>query len=384
MNTSHRICTRCVMDTTDPDIVFAKSGICNRCRDYERNRATFYASIKDREQALSQIIDEIKTSGKGRDYDCILGVSGGVDSSYLAYTAKNLGLRPLAIHLDNGWNSELAVSNIENLLKHLNIDLFTHVLDWDEFRDLQLAFLKASTPDSEIPTDHAIRALLMGKAAEMGQQYILDGSNLATEGIVSPAWSRGHADWKYISNVHKQFGTVPLRKFPHFSYWDTIYFRFIKRQRHIHLLDYVDYQKNEALKTLQTELNYKPYPGKHHESVYTRFYQAYILPCKFGYDKRKWHLSDLIMSNQITRDQALAELSKPTYTDAEIRTDKIFVAKKLGVTEEEFDRIIALPPKTMFDYPNYETTQYIQYINQMWRIFRRGTRRVLVKTSRGV
>jgi N-acetyl sugar amidotransferase len=373
MLTSHQVCTRCVMDTTDPDIRFDENGICNRCRDWEKNIAQFQASLGNRETALQQLIEEIKTKGHGQAYDCVIGVSGGVDSTYVAYLVKQLGLRPLAVHLDNGWDSELAVSNIEKCLKNLGIDLFTYVLDWDEFRDLQLAFLKASTPDSEIPTDHAITALLLREANKHGIKHILMGSNLATEGIVAPAWSRGHQDWKYINSVHQQFGSTKLKTYPKVSIWEYLYFRFIRGIRLVPLLNYVDYNKNAVIEILKDSLGYTPYGGKHHESLYTRFYQTYVLPCKFGYDKRKWHLSDLIMSKQITREQALEELEQPPLPQDVLRQDKAYVAKKLGLNEAQFDEIMALPPKSILDYPSYEQSRSLRHLKKAWGTFRRLT-----------
>lgn len=362
----YQICTRCIMDTSDPDIEFDENGVCNRCRSAESRRAARLDS-HERKIQLDALVEQIKLEGQGHDYDCIIGVSGGVDSTYSAYVTRELGLRPLAVHLDNGWNSELAVSNIENCLKILNLDLYTYVLDWDEYRDLQLAFLKASTPDSEISTDHAIVALLMRKAAELGVRYIINGMNLATEGVFAPSWSQGHTDWKYIQSVHKQFGTVPLKTFPHASVFDYAYFRYVKRQRHVPILNYIDYDKSAALDTLVQKLKYKPYPGKHYESVYTRFYQSYILPHKFGYDKRRWHLSDLILNGEITRAQALADMEKPPAPPEQIRQDKAFVAKKLGVTDTEFDAIMALPNKRYEDYPNYSNSAFVTLVRRIKR-----------------
>ena len=358
----YRICTRCIMDSSDPDIEFDEQGVCIRCREAEARRAASVISAPDKKEQLERLVDQIKADGKKLDYDCVIGVSGGVDSTYVAYLVKNLGLRPLAVHLDNGWNSALAVTNIDNCLKTLQIDLYTHVLDWDEFRDLQLSFLKASTPDSEIPTDHAIFSLLIRKAAEFNVRYILNGVNHATESIVVPAWSRGHTDWKYIKSVHQQFGTMPLNNFPHCTLLDYAYFRDVKRQRQISILDYIDYDKNAALETIARDLKFARYAGKHHKLIYTRFFQTYILVTKFGYDKRRWHLSDLILSGQITREQALADMEQEIAPPDQLRQDKIFVAKKLGLSESEFDAIMALPPKSIDDYPSYENTGYVRAI----------------------
>jgi len=207
-------------------------------------------------------------------YDCIIGVSGGVDSSYVAYVVRQLGLRPLAVHLDNGWDSELAVSNIKNFLNKLDIDLYTHVLDWEEFKQLQIAFLEASTPDSEVPTDHAIMAVLYKEAAKRNIQYIILGVNTVTEAIHAPRWSYGHNDWRYIKSVNRLFGKIKLKRFPHFSLFNLIYYSIIKRIKIVRILDFVNYKKQEAMRILQDELYWKPYGGKHYESIYTRFFQG--------------------------------------------------------------------------------------------------------------
>lgn len=354
-STQYRICTRCIMDTSDPGIEFDANGVCNRCRDFEIMLAATVPPPDKRDQLLQQLVARIKDEGRHKDYDCVIGVSGGVDSTYVAYVVrKQLQLRPLAVHLDNGWDAELAVSNIEKCLKTLDIDLYTCVLDWDEFRELQLAFLRASTPDSEAPTDHAINSILKWKAHELGVRWILIGNNLATEGIRVPTWSAGQLDWRYLKTVNRMFGKGPLKSFPHCTLWQDAYLRYVKRQRFVDILNYIDYNKERALQTLTRELGYVRYSGKHHESVYTRFFQSYILPVKFGYDKRRAHLSPLIMSGQITREQALREMSKDIEPAEQLRQDKIFVAKKLGISEQEFDQIMALHPKTFWDYPSYE------------------------------
>jgi N-acetyl sugar amidotransferase len=341
------------MDTSDPGLRFDAAGICNKCQGYEVTRAAGIPATEVRKRNLEKLVAEIKRNGAKSEYDCIVGVSGGVDSTYSVYIAKKLGLRPLAVHLDNGWNTELAVSNIEHSLRHLGVDLFTHVLDWDEFRDLQVAFLKASTPDSEIPTDHAIVSSLYRKAAEEGLRYILWGFNVTTEGIAVPDWSTGHIDWRYISSVHRAFGEKPLRTYPHLTLWNHIWFRYFRRIKLVPILDYVEYDKQKATETITKEFEWRPYSGKHHESVYTRFYQSYILPKKFGFDKRRLHLSDMIMAGLITRDEAIKTMLVPPYTPDQLRDEKAYVLRKLGLSEQEFDAILARPPKKFGDYPSY-------------------------------
>ena len=350
--TTFRICTRCVMDTTDPHIEFDAGGVCNHCRRYDRLVQRLLLPPVEREQALARLVDDVRGAGKGRDYDCIVGVSGGVDSTYVAYAVKRLGLRPLAVHVDNGWDSELAVKNIENVLKKLNIDLYTHVIDWEEFKDLQLAFLKASTPDSEIPTDHAILALMHQMARKVGIRHIIAGFNVRTESHLPWAWSQGYLDYAYIRTVHRRFGTVPLRTYPHMGFWTCHWY--LLTQRVVSILNYLDYRKQDAMALLQNELGWKYYGGKHYESIYTRFYQGYILPRKFGFDKRKTHLSSLICSGEITRDEALRELSSEPYPHELQQQDREYVIKKFGLAAAEFEAIMALPMKRYEDYDSWD------------------------------
>lgn len=303
-------------------------------------------------ESLSRLVERVKSAGRGREYDCIIGVSGGVDSTYVAYLVKQYGLRVLAVHLDNGWNSELAVSNIENVLKRLGIDLYTYVIDWPEFRDLQVAFLKASTPDGEIPTDHAIFALLWREASRRGIRYIISGMNFATESISIPDWAYGHSDWRYIKDVHRRFGTTKLKSYPHFSLAYLFYVNAIRRVRTVSILNYVDYHKEEAMALLQEQLGWRNYGGKHHESIYTRFYQGYVLPRKFGIDKRYGHLSDLINAGQITREAALLEVRMPPYPEELQQQDLAYVTKKLGLTTAQFEEIMHAERKSFRDYSN--------------------------------
>ena len=351
MSSEYRMCTRCVMDTTDPDIVFDENGVCNHCHTYDRMVREYVVDGEEGLRHLEQIAQKMRKDGQGKKYDCVIGVSGGVDSTYVAFRVKQLGLRPLAVHLDNGWDSELAVKNIEETLKRLDIDLYTEVLDWEEFRDLQVSFLKASTPDSEIPTDHAIVALLSKMAEKLGVKYIIVGHNVRTETHLPRSWSQGHFDWKYIRAIQDKFGTLPLKTFPHFGFF-KFYLRMISQKR-IEILNYIGYNKKEALRVLQEDLGWRYYGGKHYESIYTRFYQGYILPEKFGFDKRRSHLSSLVCSGEITRSQALDDLKAPTYAPSMQEEDREYVVKKLGLSDEQFNAIMAAPRKTYWDYPSY-------------------------------
>jgi len=347
------------MDTSDPDIVFDAEGVCSHCHQYQTSIASDAYLARREPGALEALVAQIKRDGKGKAYDCIIGVSGGVDSSYLALLTHDLGLRPLAIHLDNGWNSELAVHNIRHLLDTLGIDLYTHVLDWESFRDLQLAFLKASVPDCEIPTDHAILALLFDVAIRERVKHVLIGRNTATEGSGVPAWSQGHGDWGYIRAIHRQFGSAKLTNYPHYGPFRFIRNTVLSGVTMTPILDYIDYDKEAAIGELVEKAEWRPYGGKHYESVYTRFYQGYILPEKFGYDKRLSHLSALVWSGQLSREEALGKLAEMRENDypAELRAqDFTFVAKKFGLTESELQAILDRPPASFDDFPSYRKT----------------------------
>ena len=339
------------MDTTDPDITFDDKGVCNHCNHHDYLVKTYLFTGDTGRTLLDSTVNKIKKEGRGKEYDCIIGVSGGVDSSFVAYSVKKLGLRSLAVHLDNGWDSELSVKNIELLLNKLEIDLYTYVLNWEEFRDIQLSFLKASTPDTEAPTDHAIFALLHEKAREMNIRYIINGCNLRTETHLPPAWSHDNSDWKYIKSVHKQFGTMPLKTFPHYTLLQKQLYR--RRLKWFSILNYLDYSKKDAMKILENELGWKYYGGKHYESIFTRFYQGYLLPKKFGYDKRRAHLSSLICAGETTRNDSLEVLKQDTYPPGLLEQDKEFVIKKFELTADEFENLMSLPNKTYRDYPSY-------------------------------
>ena len=370
----HQVCTFCVMDTTDPDIIFDESGQCNYCKSYLENLPKLPAMQINAQYQLDEMVSKIKRSGKGKPYDCVIGLSGGVDSTYVAYgVTKILGLRPIAVHMDNGWNSELSVKNVENLVTKLGIDLYTKVLDWDEFRDLQLAFLKASTPDSEIPTDHAICATLYDVAAKHNIKYIISGANFITERIMPHAWSQGHGDYRYIKNISKKFGKIKLKTFPHLNALKRFYYAKICGIKFLPIFDYFKFDLNAVLKIIQEELAWKEYGGKHYESVYTKFFQGYILPKKFGFDKRKGHISNLVCAGFLLKEEALHQLEQPAIEKDEVAYLKQYVAKKFNISDSELEKILALPTKTYQNYPNfYNSLWYIysrKYIKPIYRFF---------------
>lgn len=354
---NYKMCTRCVMDTTDPLIVFDEKGVCNHCTSALKKLETItFRSEAERKKALDKIVNKIKDNGKGNKYDCVIGLSGGVDSAYLAYKIKEMGLNPLAIHLDNGWNSELAVKNIENIINTLNIDLHTHVINWEEFKALQVAFLKSGVVDLEMLSDNAIVVSVYKIMKKHKIKTFLIGTNIETESIMPNKWFyTPKYDSLNIKSIYKRYeGKMKLKTFPMLSFLEYIQFHYFKKHNSIALLDLMDYNKTNALKILQEKLNYIPYPGKHYESRITRFYQAYILPKKNNIDKRKAHLSSLIVSGQISRNHALEELQKPLFaSEQELNNEKDFFCKKLQLTETKFNSIISSKPVSHFDFPSY-------------------------------
>jgi N-acetyl sugar amidotransferase len=343
------------MDTSDPAITFDAHGICNHCTAAIQRFEDQLLEPSERQAALDRLASKIIAEGRGKEYDCIIGVSGGVDSTTVAFTVKRLGLRPIAIHFDNGWDSELAVDNIARTLNALDIELDTYVVDWEEFRDLQLSFIKASVANAEAPTDHAISALLFKKAREHKTRFILTGSNLVTEAIMPLSWGHFNQDLRQLKAIHRRFGSIPLKTLPMISLPQYLNHVFVGRIRAIPFLNFIDYQKDDSKKQLTEEVGWRDYGGKHYESVWTRFYQGYYLPAKFGYDKRRAHLSTLICSGQMGRDEALAEMEISPYADPTLlREDMQYVLKKFSLTQEEFEALIATPGVPATDYPSHD------------------------------
>lgn len=353
MNRDYRICNRCVMDTSDPDIEFDDTGVCNHCRAAEKRLRQQLLPRAERETALRDLVARVKANGRGKEYDCVIGVSGGVDSSYVAWLVKDLGLRPLALHLDNGWNSELAVDNIKGILDRLDIELFTHVVDWEEFRDLQLAFLRGGLVNCEAPTDHAINSIMLRTAARFGLRYILSGSNLATEVIMPYAWSHYNQDYRLLKAAHRRWGTRRLKTTPTLSVAHYAYLVLVRRIRQVPLLNYVDYDNAAAKLFLKDEFGWRDYGGKHYESVWTRFFQGHYLVEKFGYDKRRSHLASMIVSGLIRREEALERLARPPYEPDLLAQDKEYVLKKFGLSSEEWDDIMRQPKREARDLPSH-------------------------------
>lgn len=348
---SYKTCSRCLMDTTVNGITFDEKGECTFCKihdDLEKK----YPLIDSSKHKLNEIISKIKKEGKSKKYDCIVGISGGRDSSYTLYTVVKMGLKPLAVHFDNGWNSENAVRNIENLCKKLNVDLYTHVANWEEFKDLQRSFLKASVPDAEVPTDWVIFSVLFEQASKHNIKYIIHGHSFRTEGTTPLTWT--YMDGKYVNSIHRTFGKVKIKSFPIMSLSKYLFYTFFKRIKQVRLLYYLPYDEKKILQMLTDDVGWINYGGKHHESMYTGFFQSYILTRKFNIDKRKLHYSALMRSGQISKEQAQEIIKKDPYTGG-LETLN-YCLKKLEYSEQEFNEIMNLPIKSFMDYGSYYNT----------------------------
>lgn len=362
MNREYQICTNCVMDTTDSKIVFDENGVCDHCNTYYKDILPHWHTDERGDKELRNIIQKIKAEGQGKDFDCIMGMSGGIDSSYLLYIMKEqYGLRPLVFHVDAGWNSQIAVNNIERLIDGLGLDLYTEVINWEEIKDLQLAFFKSGVPHVDVPQDHAFFATMYKFAAKNNIKYILTGGNYSTECIRNPLeWMYYQSDSIQLRDIHRKFGKNPLKTYPVSNIlMHKVYMPFIKGIKLIRPLDYIPYNKDEAMQLLCDKFGYQKYPQKHFESRFTRFYESYWLPIKFGYDTRKVQYSSLILTGQMTREEALDKLSKPAYDPETIAQDFEYIATKLGITVEELQGYMDAPNKTYKDYKSQDSIYQI-------------------------
>jgi N-acetyl sugar amidotransferase len=371
----YRQCALTVMDNiADPDITFDEKGICNYYYDYKIAEQSIVTGAAG-EAKLKELADAIKKKGKGKKYDCLIGLSGGVDSTYVAYMAKKLGLRPLAVHLDNGWDSELAVKNIENTINKLNIDLYTLVVNWQEFKDIQLSYLKASVVDIEVVSDHAIFSTMYKLAKQHNIGYVISGTNIVTEQIMPQSWLYKKMDFANLADIHHQYGKVKIKTYPYLDFKRHVYYSAILRLTPISILNFVPYNKQQIKQFISKELDWRDYGGKHYESIFTKFYQAYILPEKFKVDKRKAHLSTLICSGQITKETALLELELPLYKREELKQDLGYVLKKLGLTAAEFETIMRAAPRKHEEFKTdsgikHKYMRFLQRTQNLRKIFK--------------
>lgn len=351
---TNRVCTRCVMDTTDPAITFNEKGECDFCTDYFERILPNWHPDENGKQELLEIAEKVKKDTKNKKYNCIIGLSGGVDSSYLCYVAKEImHLNPLIYVVDTGWNLNVAVENIEKVVKKLDLDMYTEVVNWNEMRDLQLSFFKAQVPYQDLPQDHAIFAGLYNYAVKHGIKYVFTGSNTATESIRPPLEWVYLNDLKFIKHLHKKFGKVKLKTFPlcgMFKY--RIWYAYFRGMKRVAPLDYLPFHQDEVMKFLEDYFGWEKYENKHYENVFTRFYEGYYLPKKFNYDKRKCYFSNMILSNDMTREEALNILSTNEYSDTLAKKDMEYIAKKLNISVDEFEKLIEGENKTYRDYKN--------------------------------
>jgi N-acetyl sugar amidotransferase len=350
----YQICTYCVMDTSDPEISFDSNGRCNHCRDFEKLLGTIWFPNEEGARRLDAMVDRLKAEGRGKEYDCVLGLSGGIDSSYVALKAKEWGLRPLVMHVDGGWNSELAVQNIERIVKHCGYELHTHVVNWEDMRELQLSYLRSGVSNQDVPQDHAFFAGLYHFATENKVRYVLNGGNAATEGIFPRSWHGAAMDAKNLRAIHKAYGSRPLTDFPLISFTEFYFwYPMVKRMTPLRPLNLMPYSKEQAVTELE-EIGWRSYPRKHGESLFTKFFQNYYLPTKFGYDKRRPHLSSLVASGSISRETALERLVEPLYEEDELRRDRQYICRKLRISDAELDELIACPIHHYTDFDNWD------------------------------
>lgn len=373
---TYRICTRCVMDTSAKGIEFDENGVCSYCTEFlARSHEILNKSDLQKEKELGHLIKRIKTAGVGKPYDCIVGVSGGVDSSWVLVKVIELGLRPLAVHMDNGWNSELAQNNISNLINKLGVDLYTHVVNWGEYKQLMQAFLDADVIDVELLYDNAMLAVNYTLADRYNIKYILGGTNQSTEGMKIPSsWNWFKYDKRNIYGIAKRFSSVKIKTLPTIGTWDYVKLVAIKKIEWVSILDYYTYNKFETLDALEENFGYKRYPYKHYESIFTRFYQGYLLPNKFHVDKRRVHLATLVVTNQLGRDAALTDLGKLPYpTERDLAEDRGYFLKKMDWTEDDLRDYLTRSEVPHNHYPS-EIALW-QYLAAIYRKMKRARER---------
>jgi aminotransferase len=368
------ICSNCVLDDESvEDIVFGENGICNYCKGFHETTIKNWYPNDIGKKLLSEKIDKIKEEGKNKEYDCIIGLSGGIDSSYMTYKAKDWGLRPLVVHVDAGWNSELAVSNIEKIINYTGFDLHTEVIDWEEVRRLQIAYLKSGISNQDVPQDHIFFSTLYHYSIKHKINYSISGGNIATESILPNVWHGSAMDAINLKDIFKKYGSGRLNNYKTISFFQyRILYPLFYRLETIRPLDYMVYDKKTALLDLE-KIGYKKYNGKHGESVFTKFFQEYYLPKKFNIDKRKAHLSSLILSKQISRDEAIEILNKPSY-DIESEDQTIdYICKKLEISRVELDGFMKVENRSYKDYKNWD--QKKELLSLAHRIFKKITRK---------
>ena len=350
----YQVCRNCVMDTSDSKISFDESGLCDHCQNFYQNIEPNWDYQTTGPKRLASLVEQIKKEGQGKEFDCIIGLSGGMDSSYLLYYAKEvLGLRPLAYSVDTGWTLNVAIENIEKLVRGLGLELHTEIINWNEMKDLQLAFFKSQVAYQDLPQDHVIFAGLYNYAVKNKIKYVLTGGNLSTECVREPIEWVYQNDLTHIKDIHKKFGQRPIKDLPMTSMFKyKLYYRFVKGMKVVRVLDMIPYTKEDATKTLHDKFDWQPYQNKHFESVFTRFYEGYWLVNKFGFDKRRAHFSSLILTKQLEREKALDILANPPYDEKQAMKDLEYICRKLSISKDDFLAMMNEPNKTYKDYKN--------------------------------
>lgn len=357
MSREYQVCKNCVMDTSDSKIIFDENGICDHCNTFYKKIKPFWHTDERGNSQLLQLVEKIKKSGNGKEFDCIMGMSGGIDSSYLLHKmTTEYNLRPLVFHVDAGWNSQIAVNNIERLVDGLGLELYTEVINWEEMKELQLAFFKSGVPHIDVPQDHAFFATMYKFASENNIKYILTGGNYSTECVRNPLeWMYYQSDAIQLTDIFRQHGKGKLKQYPVTNIlWHKLYLPYIKNIKLIRPLDYMPYNKDQAMELLVNLYGYQKYPQKHFESRFTQFYESYWLPERFGFDTRKVQYSSLILTGQMTREEALKKLGSPAFNPDKIKEDFNFIATKLGISSEELQGYFQLPHKTFHDYKSQD------------------------------
>jgi len=354
---NYQLCQNCVMDTSDFNIVFDKEGVCDHCNTFKSNIKPHWDTSVIGLNSLSLLVEKIKSKGKGKDFDCLMGMSGGIDSSYLLYKmVTEFKLRPLVFHVDAGWNSQIAVNNIERLVDGLGLDLYTEVINWEEMKDLQLSFFKSGVPHIDVPQDHAFFATMYKFASKYKIKTILTGGNFSTECVRNPIeWMYYQSDSIQLNDIHKKFGREKLKDYKTTNIlWHKLWLPYFKGIKLYRPLDFIPYNKEEAMKELQEKFGYQKYPQKHFESRFTRFYEGFWLPQRFGFDTRKVQFSSLILTNQMTRSEALKKLAEDVYTKEQINEDFEYISNKLGISVDELWSYFYAPKKSYKDYKSQE------------------------------
>ncbi len=354
MTEAYKICTRCVMDTSDPIIEFDSDGVCTHCHQFDEVTKKNWFPNDEGAKRLEIILNRIKSEGRNREYDCIIGLSGGVDSSYLALKVRQWGLRPLVVHVDAGWNSELAVANIEKIVKYCGFDLHTHVMNWEEMRELQLAYLRSGISNQDVPQDHAFFSSMYHFAMKNNIKYIFSGGNIATESVTPQSWHGSAMDAINLQAIHRRYGKQPLATYKTISFFQYyIYYPIVKGMRTILPLNYLHYDKETAISELQETIGWRAYGRKHGESLFTKLFQNYVLPRRFGYDKRRPHFSSMILSGQMSRSSAQEKLCEPLYDPRELEIDIDYMCKKLRISRLEFEELMLVKPHLYSDFENW-------------------------------